>query len=53
MPGKQAPDQDSKSIECGVCHSVIYKAEDVFDKEAFQEARRKHYSASPACEEKN
>jgi len=50
-PGKQAPVQDpGGGIECGKCHMVIYKAEGVFDREAFAAARRKHYAASPGCE---
>jgi hypothetical protein len=49
-PGRQAPVQDSGGIECGTCHMVIYKVDGVFDAEAFQAARRKHYSVSPACE---
>jgi len=50
-PGRQAPAQDSRSvIECGTCHTVIYKAEDVFDREAFYAARKKHYAMSPGCE---
>jgi hypothetical protein len=48
--GRQAPVQDSGGIECGNCHMVIYKADGVFDAEAFQAARRKHYLVSPACE---
>ena len=49
-PGKQTPIQDSSSIECGKCHLVIYRADKVFDAKAFGEARKMHYSSSPACE---
>lgn len=49
--GKQAPIQDLNSIECGKCHMVIYRADTGFDAKAFQEARNKHYSISPACED--
>jgi hypothetical protein len=49
-PRRQAPVQDSQSIECGICHIVIYRAESVFDPQAFEAARKKHYSVSPACE---
>ncbi len=49
-PGKQAPIQDSSSIECGKCHVVIYRADKGFDAKAFQEARKMHYSIFPACE---
>jgi hypothetical protein len=52
-PGKQAPIQDSKSIECGKCHAVIYTADEKFDPKAFQEAKRTHYVISPTCEEKS
>ena len=50
-PGKQAPVQGSgNTIECGFCHTVIYKTEGVFDKDAFVAAREKHYAISPECE---
>jgi len=49
--GKQTPIQDSSSIECGKCHMVIYRADKVFDAKAFQEAKNRHYSISPACED--
>jgi hypothetical protein len=49
-PGKQAPVQDPKSIECGKCHVVIYTANERFDPKAFQDAKRIHYSISPTCE---
>lgn len=52
-PGRQAPIQDSKSIECGKCHALIYTANDKFDPVAFQEAKKKHYATSPACDGKN
>ena len=52
-PGKQAPIQDSKSIECGKCHVTIYTANDKFDPKAFQEAKRTHYARSPACEDRS
>jgi hypothetical protein len=48
-PGKQAPIQDPNGIECGECHVVIYEADKEFDAKAFQEARKRHYSISPAC----
>jgi len=50
-PGKQAPTQDPNSIECGKCHMVIYRADKAFDSKAFEEAKRNHYSVSPACQE--
>ncbi|MGA2973069.1 MAG: hypothetical protein ABSE39_10695 [Candidatus Bathyarchaeia archaeon] len=50
-PGKQAPIQDSNGIECGKCHTVIYRADKGFDVKALQEARKMHYSISPACKE--
>jgi len=51
MPGKQAAVQGpDNGIECGTCHRIIYKSEGVFDAEAFQAARKKHYTVSPACE---
>jgi hypothetical protein len=49
-PGKQTPIQDANGIECGKCHAVIYRADSGFDVRAFQEARKKHYSVSSACE---
>jgi len=49
-PGRQAPAQSSGGIECGTCHTVIYRAEGVFDTEAFHAARKKHYAVSPICE---
>jgi hypothetical protein len=49
-PDKQDPMQDPNSIECGSCHTVIYKADKGFDAKAFEEAKKNHYSASPACE---
>ena len=52
-PGKQAPIQDSNSIECGKCHAPIYTANKEFDLKAFQEAKRIHYANSPACEGKS
>lgn len=48
--GKQAPALDPSGIECGICHNVIYKADKGFDAKAFQEAKKTHYAASPACE---
>jgi len=50
-PRKQAPIQDSSGIECGKCHKVIYRADKGFDAKAFQEAKNKHYSVSPACKD--
>jgi hypothetical protein len=53
-PGKQAPLQDSGGgIECGSCHQIIYRAEGVFNREAFAAARKKHYAVSPSCEIRN
>jgi len=50
-PGRQAPTQDSSGdIECGTCHTVIYKGGGIFDKDAFAAAKKKHYASSPACE---
>jgi ribosomal protein S27AE len=51
-PGRQAPIQDSNGIECGKCHVVIYPVGKGFDAKAFQDARNRHYSISPACKEK-
>jgi hypothetical protein len=48
-PGKQAPVQDSKNIECGTCHTVIYRIEGAFNPEAFEAAKKEHYSVSPQC----
>jgi hypothetical protein len=48
-PEKNRPIHDSGWIECGRCHKVIYKADKGFDEAVFKEARKKHYSASPAC----
>jgi len=50
-PEKERPIQDSSSIECGECHMVIYRADNGFNAKAFQEARRKHYSFSPTCQD--
>jgi hypothetical protein len=47
---KQTSTQDPSSIECGSCHVVIYRADKGFDAKAFQEAKKNHYSTSPACE---
>jgi hypothetical protein len=49
-PERNRPIQGSGWIECGKCHKVIYKADKGFDEAVFKEARKKHYSASPACE---
>ena len=49
--GKQAPIEDPSGIECGSCHMVIYKADKGFDAKAFEEAKKNHYSAYPACED--
>jgi len=49
-PGKQTPIESSNSIECGKCHMEIYRADDGFNANEFQEAKRKHYSNFPACE---
>ena len=48
-PGKQAKEEDTEAIECGVCHGVIYCIEGPFDSDAFLAARERHYLASPAC----
>ena len=48
-PGKQSPHLDSSGIECGKCHMVIYRANKGFDANALEEARKAHYSTSPAC----
>jgi len=50
-PGRQAPTENPRSIECGKCHALIYSVDREFDEKAFQEARRKHYLVSPACGE--
>ena len=47
--GKLERAQDS-GIECGKCHTVIYRPEKEFDAEVFQEAKRKHYAMSPDCQ---
>jgi hypothetical protein len=39
----------SEGIECGSCHAVIYKPDKEFDREAFEAAKKEHYSASPTC----
>jgi hypothetical protein len=50
-PGNQALAQDSSNaIECGTCHSIIYKPEGAFDVEAFEAAKKKHYEVSRSCE---
>ena len=46
--GKQQPAQEP-GIECGKCHRIIYRPEKQFDSEAFQKAKRAHYSLSPDC----
>jgi len=48
---REASVQDPRGIECGKCHVVIYRAEKGFDAKAFEEARKKHYSNSPGCDE--
>jgi len=48
---KEASIQDFSIIECGKCGEVIYRADNGVDAKAFQEARKKHYSISPGCEE--
>ena len=48
---KETSIQDSSIIECGKCGEVIYRADNGVDAKAFQEARKKHYSISPGCEE--
>jgi hypothetical protein len=50
-PRKRASIEDSDNIECGKCQRVIYRADNGFDARALQEARKKHYSISPGCEE--
>jgi len=53
-PQRQASPQGSgDGIECGVCHSVIYRPDGVFDKGDFDAARKRHYAASPDCEGKD
>ncbi|MGA2790572.1 MAG: hypothetical protein ABSF00_07375 [Candidatus Bathyarchaeia archaeon] len=47
-PGKQAK-EESNGIACGICHAVIYRPDKGFDAEALEEARKTHYSTSPAC----
>jgi hypothetical protein len=51
-PDKRASESDPSMIECGKCHKVIYKADKGFDVNAFHQARKGHYSASPECEER-
>jgi hypothetical protein len=51
-PFKQEPRPDAKSIECGNCHAVIYRADKKFDSAAFQAAKERHYSLSPECRTK-
>jgi len=49
---KPVPERDPNMIECGKCHKVIYTITAAFDSNAFQEARKEHYLASPECEER-
>jgi hypothetical protein len=48
-PGKQSPDPNSKGIECGKCHTIIYWPEGEFDTAAFKTALKGHYVISPEC----
>jgi len=48
-PGKQAKVEESNGIECGTCHTVIYRPDKGFDAEALEDARKTHYSTSPTC----
>jgi len=48
-PGKQAPLQNSKGIECGKCHAIVYSSEREFDMTAFKTALKEHYAISPDC----
>lgn len=48
-PGKQAPVEDPGEIKCGKCQMVIYRVDKRFDVKALEEARKMHYSISPAC----
>jgi hypothetical protein len=48
-PGKQSPAPNSKGIECGKCHTIVYLPEREFDMTAFKEALKAHYVISPDC----
>jgi hypothetical protein len=50
-PENRSSDEDSSIIECGRCHKVIYRADEGFDSDAFQQAKKAHYSNSPECEQ--
>jgi len=47
-PGKQGPAPDS-NVECGKCHTIIYRPDRKFDATALQAAMKAHYSTSPKC----
>ncbi len=48
-PGKQSPGPNSKGIECGKCHAIVYSPEREFDMTAFKIALKEHYVISPDC----
>jgi len=48
-PGKQSPGPNSKGIECGKCHAIVYSPEGEFDMTAFKIALKEHYVISPDC----
>ncbi|HKM76107.1 MAG TPA: hypothetical protein VJZ32_06790 [Candidatus Bathyarchaeia archaeon] len=37
------------SVECGKCHTIIYTPIAKFDRQAFENSLRIHYSKSPEC----
>jgi hypothetical protein len=49
-PDKRPSQRDPSIIECGKCHEIIYRTDKGFDANAFQAARKAHYSTSPDCE---
>jgi len=48
-PGKQAPNLNSRGIECGKCHTIVYPPDKEFDMVSFKTALKEHYAASPDC----
>ncbi|HYW02293.1 MAG TPA: hypothetical protein VE862_12550 [Candidatus Acidoferrum sp.] len=37
------------SVECGKCHTIIYRPDTQFNRQAFENSLREHYSKSPEC----
>ena len=48
-PGKQAPNLNSRGIECGKCHTIVYPPDKEFEMASFKRALREHYTTSPDC----